>query len=180
MRPFRRRPREDKDAGVPPEDLPTNPAQVFAALERHKVEYVTIGGVAVQAHGHTRTTKDVDILTAPGHDNLARLGAALGELRARLKGVDAHLLGIDPTSPVDLERGANFTLATAAGGLDVWTDAAELKGSPPWPEIRGRAVSVEVVGSTVWIVGLDDLVRLKRAAGREVDLRDIAVLTSEQ
>jgi hypothetical protein len=39
---------------------------------------------------------------------------------------------------------------------------------------------MELVGSTVWIVGLDDLVRLKRAAGREVDLRDIAVLTSER
>jgi hypothetical protein len=59
-----------------------------------------------------------------------------------LKGVDAHLLGIDLTSPIDLGRGANFTLATAASGLEVWTDAAELKGSPPWLEIRARAISV--------------------------------------
>lgn len=180
MSPLWRGRQEQHGADSPPEDLPTNPAQVFAALERHGVEYVTIGGVAVQAHGHTRTTKDVDILTAPGRENLVRLGAALAELGAHLKGVDAHLLPIDPTSAVDLERGANFKLATTAGGLDVWTDAAELKGSPPWPEIRSRAVSVQVAGTTVWIVGLDDLVRLKRAAGREVDLNDIAVLTSGQ
>lgn len=179
MSPLGRRRRHRQDPGPFPEDLPSNPLRVFEALDRHGVDYVTIGGVAVQAHGHTRTTKDVDILAAPGHENLARLGVALGELEARLKGVDAHLLGIDPANPEHLERGANFTLATVAGGVDVWTDAAELRGSPPWTDIRRRAVEAKVAGATVRIVSLDDLIRLKRAAGRDIDLRDIAALTAE-
>lgn len=179
MIPGRRRRREPDRLEPVPEDLPSNPLRIFQTFERHGVDYVTIGGVAVQAHGHTRTTKDVDILAAPGRDNLRRLGAALAELDARLKGVDAHLLRIEPTDPEHLERGANFTLATEAGGLDVWTDAAELRGSPPWPEIRGRALETRVAGVIVRVVSLDDLVRLKRAAGREIDLRDIAALTAE-
>jgi hypothetical protein len=51
-------------------------------------------------------------------------------------GVDAHLLGIDPTNPEHLREGANFTLMTVAGEVDVWTDAAELRGAAPWPEMR--------------------------------------------
>lgn len=160
-----------------PEDLPTRPVAVFAALERHGVDYVTIGGVAVQYHGHVRTTLDVDILAGPEPENLARLAAALRDLSARLKGVDAHLLDIDPTSPRDLALGANFGLATTAGGLDVFTDAAELRGSPPWPEVRSRAVHTLVQGHRVIVIGRDDLIAIKRAAGRAKDIGDVAALT---
>lgn len=169
-----------------PENLPTDPLRVFRALERHGVEYLAIGGIAVQAHGHVRTTQDVDILAAPGADNLGRLAAALKELHARLKGVDAHLLGIDPTDAQTLHDGANFTLATTAGTLDIWTDAAELKGAAPWPELRKRALQATVAeGIRVRVVGRDDLISLKRAAAanrdsaekRAQDEKDIAVLS---
>lgn len=174
---FRRRRRPEPDRVS--DDLPTDPVRVLKTLNDHAVDYVVIGGVAVQAWGHTRTTKDVDLLAGPGVDNLARLGRALADLRARLLGVDAHPLGIDPTDPGDLERGANFTLATVAGRVDLWPDAAELKGSPPWPEVRSRAIDAEAAGTRVHVLSLDDLIRVKRAAGRPIDLEDIAVLTAE-
>ncbi|HEV2998166.1 MAG TPA: hypothetical protein VGX16_03605, partial [Solirubrobacteraceae bacterium] len=89
----------------------------------------------------------------------------------------AHLLGIDPTDPAHLHEGANFGLATEAGGLDVWTDAAELKGARPWEEMRERITTAEVAGEPIDFVGRDDLIRMKHAAGRERDLEDIAALT---
>lgn len=159
------------------EDAPTAPLAIFRALNHHEVEYMVIGGVAVQAYGHVRTTQDVDILVAPDDRNLERLAAALGRLRARLKGVDAHLLDVDLTDPAQLREGANFGLATRAGGLDVWTDAAELKGARSWEEMSSRAVSAEVAGERIPFVDRDDLIRMKHAAGREKDLEDIAALT---
>lgn len=54
------------------DDLPSRPYEVFAALERHDVEYVVIGGVAVQAHGNPRTTLDVDLVAAPELSNTER------------------------------------------------------------------------------------------------------------
>jgi hypothetical protein len=175
-----RRPQRPVESSGPPDDAPTDPVEVFRALNGHGVDYLIIGGVAVQAYGHVRTTQDVDVIVAPDERNLERLAGALKQLRARLKGVDAHLLGIDPTDARHLRDGANFGLATRAGGLDVWTDAAELKGARSWVQMRERAVTAEVGGQSLRFVHRDDLIRMKLAAGREQDLQDIAALTSQE
>lgn len=160
-----------------PDDTATDPVQIFAALARHRVEYAVIGGVAVQAHGHVRATNDVDIVVAPEQQNLERLAGALVALRARLLGVDAHLLGIDPTDPDALREGANFALMTLGGRLDLWTDPAELKGAAAWPELRARLLELLVEGVAVSVVGRDDLISMKRAADRPRDRDDITALT---
>jgi uncharacterized nucleotidyltransferase DUF6036 len=154
---------------------PLDPARIFAALQRHGVEYLTIGGVAVNVHGHLRNTRDVDVLIEWTPENMARLAAALDQLDAKLFGVDAELLDIDPHNPDDLYNGGNFTLRTAAGGLDLF-DPAEIPGGRPYEEMRPRAVEAEVQGVRVRAVGLDDLIRLKRESGRDRDLEDVATL----
>lgn len=163
--------------GIP--DRPLEATEILGALVRHGVEFTVIGGIAVQTHGHLRTTKDVDVVPAPDRDNLRRLATALAELEAGLRGVDAHLLGIDVTDPGDLERGGNFTLHTKHGWLDVFPhDLA--KGAPAtYEELRRRALVMNIGGFTVAVAGLDDLLSMKRAAGRPIDLEDIAVLTAE-
>jgi hypothetical protein len=176
----RRRPHRPVEPDGTPDDAPTDPLEVFRALNDHRVDYLIIGGVAVQAYGHVRTTQDVDVIVAPDARNLERLAAALEQLNARLKGVDAHLLGVDPTDAAQLRDGANFGLSTRAGGLDVWTDTAALKGARSWTEMRGRAITAEVGGQSLRFVHRDDLIRMKLAAGRERDLQDIAALTSHE
>jgi hypothetical protein len=110
---------------------PLDPVRIFEALQRHEVEYLTIGGVAVNAHGHVRNTRDVD--------------------------------------------SGNFTLRTAAGGLDLF-DPNEIPGGLPYEEMRLRAVEAIVEGVTIRAVGFDDLIRLKRESGRDRDLEDVATL----
>jgi predicted nucleotidyltransferase len=51
-------------------------------------------------------------------------------------------------------------------------------GAPPYGDLRARAIEVEVRGTPVRIASLDDLIAMKRAAGRPRDLRDIADLTA--
>lgn len=154
---------------------PLDPARIFEALERHEVEYLTIGGVAVNVHGHVRNTRDVDILVEWNAENMRRLAAALADLDAELFGVDADLLDIDPRDPEDLLNGADFTLRTVAGGLDLF-DPGEIPGGRPYEEMRPRAVEAVVQGVRVRAVGLDDLIRLKRESGRDRDLEDVATL----
>jgi hypothetical protein len=156
---------------------PLDPQRIFATLERHGVDFTVIGGFAVIAHGHVRATKDVDVLAAQDKENLRRLAAAFAELGARLRGVDAHLLPVDPTNPDDLGNGANWTLETDAGWLDYMS---EIPGGLPYDEIRAGSTVIEIRGVRLRVVGLAHLVRLKRAAGRPRDLADIAALTPDQ
>jgi hypothetical protein len=154
---------------------PLDPVRIFEALQHHKVEYLTIGGVAVNAHGHVRNTRDVDILIEWSVANMRRLAAALGDLDAKLFGVDADLLDADPRDPEDLLNGGNFTLRTVAGGLDLF-DPDEIPGGRPYEEMRPRAVEAVVEGVSIRAVGFDDLIRLKRESGRDRDLEDVATL----
>lgn len=150
-----------------------DPARVFATLERYGVDYITIGAFAVIAHGYVRATADIDVMARQDRDNLERLAAAFADLNARLRGVDAHLLDIDPTEPDTLANGASFTLDTDAGPVDYLND---VPGAGDYDDLRARAIEATAAGVTVRVVGLDDLIRMKRASGRPQDLRDIANL----
>jgi hypothetical protein len=153
-----------------------DPRALLETLARHDVDFVVIGGVAVQAYGHLRTTRDVDVIASPTPENGRKLAAALTELRAVNRGVDARHLH-DPTDPATFDAAGSLFLDTSAGMLDVMQDAA---GAPPYDQLRAHAVTVALGGIEVRIAGLDDLIALKRAAGRPVDQEDIAVLTDLQ
>lgn len=143
-------------------------------LHRHGVDYVTIGGIAANAHGSRRLTLDVDIVPAPAGPNYERLVAALDELGAPESAVDSAFRTLDPRDSFDLARADVLKLATAAGDLDLLNGAP---GAPPYEDLRERAIEVEVRGTPIRIAGLDDLIAMKRAGGRPKDLRDIAELT---
>lgn len=147
---------------------------IFAVLHAATVDYVVIGGVAVQAYGRRTYTKDLDVTASWQRPNLERLAAALTALEASLRGVDGDRLGIDVSDPDQLSRAGSLALQTRAGDLDVLVDP---DGAPPYLELRARAVEVELRGICVPICSREDLIAMKLAAGRRVDHDDIAVLT---
>jgi hypothetical protein len=151
-----------------------SPQEIFAALHRHGVDYVAIGGIAANAHGSRRLTLDVDIIPAPEESNYQCLAAALDELGAPASVVDSDFRDLDPRDSFDLARAAILKLPTAVGDLDVLNGAL---GAPPYRDLRERSIEVEVRGTPVRIASLDDMIAMKRAAGRPRDLRDIADLT---
>ena len=69
-----------------------NPSRIFETLDRHQVDYLTIGAWAVIAHGYVRATADIDFVARLDRRNIERLASALRELNARLRGVDADKL----------------------------------------------------------------------------------------
>lgn len=144
-------------------------------FRRHDVDFVVIGGIAVLAHGHPRATFDLDFMADLSEDNVERLAAALDELNARVRGIDAELLDVAPSDPGQLASGANRALVTDAGWLD-FMPAAE--GARDYEEVAASAVPVR--DGAFRVVGLDDLIRMKRVSGRRKDLDDIAALTHHE
>jgi hypothetical protein len=156
-------------------ERPLDIGELIAVLARHEVDYVVIGGVATQVHGHRRTTMDLDLTPDPEPDNLRRLGAALTELEARPQGIGGEKAEIPVGDPERLAIAAIVPpLLTSHGQLHI---LKEPKGARAFDRMREAALVVDLDGNEVAIVSLDDLIRMKRAAGRPSDLDDIATLT---
>ena len=151
-----------------------HPRELFQALARHGVEYVTVGGIAVQAHGGQRVTRDLDVAIAASRENLDRLAAALADLDARILGPDGQRSRSVPGAAL-LGSGDQWHLVTAHGRLDVLTLPAHL-GS--FAEMRARAHDVPLGDVSVPIAHRDDLLRMKRTSGRPQDLADVQLLES--
>ncbi len=153
---------------------PPDVESIFATLNAHGVEYVVVGGIAVQVHGHVRMTNDVDLIPAPTPDNLGRLANALTELDARVLNSGNEHLKIDARM---LPRATLWQLSTRHGDIDVLHDAP---GAAPFPQLRQRALVIVSGEHPIPIAGRDDLIRMKRASGRPTDLADIAALTEPE
>jgi hypothetical protein len=162
---------------APPEsdDRLLDLGRLFEVLADHGVDYVVIGGVATQVHGHRRTTMDLDLTPDSAPDNLIRLAAALEELEARPRDPALRRSQVPVTDPERLAVAAIVPpLTTRHGQLHILKDP---KGARPFDRMREAALVVELDGIEVAIASLDDLIRMKRAAGRRSDLDDIAALT---
>jgi hypothetical protein len=153
-------------------DTPLDAARILAALARHSVDYVIVGGLAVQTHGHVRTTVDIDIYPRPDPSNLARLADALNALNARILNPGGEGAKIDAKT---LPCATLWQFATSHGAIDVLHDAP---GAPPYDELRARALEIRLGDLELAVAGLDDLISMKRAIARPVDLEDLAALTA--
>lgn len=133
-------------------------------LAQADVDFVVIGGIAAVAHGSPQITQDLDIAYADDEPNLERLGAALVELGARLRGVTDDVPFVPDGRTLRHTR--VLTLDTPDGPLDL---LAEPDGSGGYARLRANAVEAHVSGVTVRIAGLEDLLAMKKAAGRPKD-----------
>ena len=137
---------------------------LLRALGEGGVDFVVIGGIAAIAHGSPQITQDLDISFASAPENLERLGHVLVGLGARLRGVTDDVPFVPDGRTLRHVR--VLTLDTPQGPLDV---RAEPDGSGGYDRLRANAIDATVSGVTVKIAGLDDLIAMKKAAGRPKD-----------
>ncbi len=153
---------------------PLDAERILRALAEHGVDYVLIGGLAVQTHGHVRTTNNADLIPAPDPANLARLAATLRDLDARVLNPGEEGTEVDATM---LPRATIWQFATRDGGIDVMR---EVPGGRTYEELSDRALRVKLGDIEVPVVDLDDLIQMKLARGRPTDLADLAALTDPE
>jgi hypothetical protein len=145
--------------------------RIVEALAKERVAFVVIGGLAMVLQGSSRTTVDLDLCYARDPENLERLATALAPLHPRLRGFAPELPFFWDAQT--LRSGANFTLVTGVGDVDLLGDVPGVGG---FAEVAASADELELYGVKVLVLGIDGLERAKRSAGRAKDLLDLAEL----
>ena len=158
--------------------VPLQQRELFRVLLQHRVEFLIIGAAAVAVHGFSRGTKDLDVVPGPSLENLQRLHDALVELEAQ----PIDIGDFDPAefaelSVENLAGGASWCLATKHGRLDVLQYVAQvLETADDFARLAANAVDVDTPDGRLRVIGFEDLIAFKYAAGRPQDLVDIRAL----
>lgn len=149
-----------------------DPERVLRLLNDAGVQYLVIGGLANNLHGHDRITTDLDVCYERSWENLARLVGVLRALEAQPRNWPEGVPFIlDETT---IRNGDSFTFSTTAGDLGILGTPS---GSDGYRDLARAAERFEVGPElSISVIGLADLIRLKRAAGRGRDLVDIKAL----
>lgn len=149
-----------------------DPDALLKELVEAGVEFIVIGATALGAHGVIRASDDLDIVPNPARGNLERLATALAKLDGYPVNADLTRLGttVDATS---LSWGGNWLLETAHGALHI---VQSLEALPSYEDLRSRAIEIEIDERTVSVCGYEDLVAMKRSAGRDQDRIDLTDL----
>ena len=148
------------------------------ALNSAGVRYLIVGGLAVNAHGYVRLTRDIDIVLALDEANAVR-------------GVTALInIGYQFAVPITPEQFAD------AGMREKWRAEKNMIVLKLWSDMHRRtpvdvfvyepfdfsaehrkAEAIDIApGITASVVSLDTLLQMKRVAGRPHDLLDIEEL----
>ncbi|MDO8527844.1 MAG: hypothetical protein Q7T03_09180 [Deltaproteobacteria bacterium] len=130
-------------------------------LNEKRAEYIIIGAQALAAHGYVRATSDIDILIRPTEANIASVRAAL------------EAFGYDTSEATDEDFKTRKILFR-----QYWIDVdihPTASGADTEDMLKNKFAGV-YEGIPTQFASLDDLIKMKRAAGRPNDLEDLRYL----
>ena len=132
-------------------------------FSEERVEYLVIGGMAVNYYGYHRSTGDLDLWVAVTPENDDRVAAAL-----RKFGFGERSLTKRPL----LERPKFLRIGNQPVRVEIHTEIAGVE----FPDCMARASRCLVQGINIPFISLADLRSNKQAAGRAKDLADLEAL----
>lgn len=138
--------------------------KICELLNKHDVEYILIGGVAVGFHGFPRSTADIDFWYNPTDENFVRILRALTDY------------GVDTSSLKDLvfNRDKTFLRIPQLGFRTEFLP--QIPGLKSFSQAKRNALQTEIDGTSVFILGYDDLIKNKETLNRKIDQLDVEEL----
>lgn len=140
--------------------------EMLNELSAAGAEFLVIGAHALAAHGYLRATKDLDIWVRPTPQNATRVWTALVKFGAPL---------LDVVVEDFATRGTIYQIGNDPDRIDIITEPAGAEFEDAWE----RRITAVVDGVPYPVIGRDDLIATKRAAGRHEDLVDIERLENQ-
>lgn len=134
---------------------------LLKSLKEHRVECVVIGATAFPVHGYVRATLDIDIFIRPEPENAERTWQALKHF-----GYDMTEVGVQDLLMKKL----------LIRQYTVEVDVHPFVSGVTFDEIWKHKVKARYGRTTAYFASLDDLIKMKRAAGRVKDREDLRYL----
>jgi len=134
---------------------------LLKSLNEHKVRYVIIGAYAFPFYGYSRATIDIDIFIEPHKDNAQKTLKALSDF-----GYDVSDLAVE-----DMLK-KKILIRQYALETDIHPFVTGISFEEVWKNKKKG----EIEGVKTYFASLDDLIIMKKAAGREKDLQDLKFL----
>lgn len=149
--------------------------ELIARLTEADVQFVLVGGLAVNAWGYMRATQDVDVVPDPAPQNLERLEAVLLGLGGKVD-VNGRLLEGSAIHTF-LRAGDRTLVATDLGQVDVLQGLPQI---PSFATLDGEAKEIQVEGLVFKVCSLEHLLEMKRSSDRPRDQEDLKALEDAQ
>jgi predicted nucleotidyltransferase len=155
------------------EPVEQSPLERFCeVLAEHGVEFIIVGGQAEVLMGGARVTYDVDLCYRRTPDNLERLATALGTLNLTLRGAPPELkFRLDAQA---LALGQNYTFEVDGEWALDFLGYLEPLGT--YEDLLPHVETMSIGGRPTQVIGLDDLIRIKRYLGRPKDRESLLQL----
>jgi hypothetical protein len=147
-------------------DLPNDFKELLELFNKHKVEYLIVGGYALAFHGAPRVTGDIDLFIRPIPENAERILAALDEFGFG----SLDLSKGDLTTP-----GMVVQLGVPPMRVDIITRASGVS----WEKADADKISGHYADTPTFFISREDLIANKKAMGRKKDAADIEALGGE-
>lgn len=150
---------------------------IFKELNKLKINYLVVGGLALNFHGVPRMTYDIDLMILPQSDNILRLVTKLTLWGYKPK------IPVDPRDLADEAKRSIWIQNKGMKALNFYSEKLPIGeidlvfDSPiPYDRLQKRAVKIELQGEKIPTISIHDLIELKLLAGRKQDLADIESL----
>ncbi len=147
-------------------EIRTDFKELLELFNKHKVEYLIVGGYALAFHGSPRVTGDIDLFVRPTNENAERILAALNDFGFG----SLDLSKKDFTTP-----GMVVQLGVPPVRIDIITRVSGVS----WEQADAGKVSGRYADTPVFFIGREDFIANKRATGRKKDAADIEALGGE-
>ena len=136
---------------------------LFSTLNAYKVKYLVVGAHAVAYHAQPRFTKDLDVWVPAALNESQRVYDAL-------KAYGAPLRDLTPASFAD--PGMILQIGVAPVRIDIMTGLPGVTAQEAWK----RRVKTRYGRTSIYVLGLAELVKAKRTSGRPQDKLDLIKL----
>jgi len=151
--------------------------RIFKGLNKLRVKYILVGGVAVNLHGYSRTTADLDIILSFKKTNIDRFIQLIGKLKM------APRLSVPVKDLADPEKRKEWFEKKNCFDFTVYNPKNEFESIDvllderiDFDALYKKRIRLKAGSVTISLIDINNLINMKKAVNRQRDKLDIQAL----